>query len=121
MNSPLFSLPDRTPVEVRQEDLERHWGQLRYRGHDLIDAYLRYVPTEGTEDGQECFLGYHPYTDLFYVGFDGSCLGTISIGDDGSITEHDCIPGDSFYFYGRNGLYDEEIQTFPELIQLRLC
>lgn len=115
MTTPLFSLPDGTPVAV--DDLQEHWGSLRYRGNDLIDTYLRYDPP-GVDEGQEVYLGYVPESDAFIVGYDGdpsaACL--IVIGDDGSVLTLDAWHDDDLFY---RGLYEEMHHDF-DLVDLRL-
>lgn len=114
----LFSLPDGTPLQPTAEQLVPHWGRLLYRGQDLIDAYLAFEPSGG-EAGQEVFLGYQSEEDLFYVGFEGACVGVIALDADGRVTEHETIWSErEALFYGPHGLF-EEVAGIPGMIVLR--
>lgn len=117
----LFSLANGVPLEPTPETLQRYWGQLHYRGYDLIDSYTDYLPYQGgREAGQECYLGYHPEEDLFYVGFEGACLAVVSIDDKGRLTEYEVMWSDEDeLFYQRGGMF-ETAADIPGLIDLRL-
>ena len=101
--------------------LEFEWGAgLRYRGMDVLDAYVNEVRPSTDRRWKDVYLGYVPQKDVFVGGYDGFGVVYFNIDDFGVVRIGEEVEEEgACSFYG-DGMLKDLHGLHPDLLDLRL-